>query len=111
MVLEKMRLLGLLLCLLIAPQSEGLRDETGVMDGRWLKGLMLLVPRGPVPREAVAVGTKTGEALADPLPHLHCPCILFNERCYALDPPGSRDRGRSGLELCGLVEVQSIKRH
>eukprot|EP00069_Balaena_mysticetus_P011681 bmy_21402T0 len=44
----------------------------------------------PVPGAAVGMGTQPGEALTDPLPHLHCLWILINQLWCNLGPPGSR---------------------
>uniref|UniRef100_A0A8C0A8T9 Ig-like domain-containing protein n=1 Tax=Bos mutus grunniens TaxID=30521 RepID=A0A8C0A8T9_BOSMU len=45
--------------------------------------------RGPVPGAAAGVGPQPGEALTDPLPHLHGLWILIEQLWCKLGPPGS----------------------
>ena len=99
-----MRLLGLLLGLVAAPRGECFRYQTQVygmvVTERDCQGLMLLVPRCPVPCTAVEGGSRIGEALKDPPPHLHCldsPITPVTAGTGSASPQG---RGWSGFCTC-----------
>lgn len=93
LICSKMNPLWTLLFVLSAPRAECLWLRHGHVGklplSPWVT-VLLSVHRGPVAGAAAGVGTQPGEALTDPLPHLHGLWILINQLWCRLGPPGSR---------------------
>ena len=93
LICSKMNPLWTLLFVLSAPRGECLWIRHGHVGklplSPWVT-VLLSVHRGPVAGAAAGVGTQPGEALTDPLPHLHGLWILINQLWCRLGPPGSR---------------------
>ena len=58
----------------------------------------LLVPGCPVPDEGAGVGPRTGEALADRLPHMCCLWLLYHMVMVGAGSTRHQGRGQSGWE-------------
>ena len=81
-----------LLFVLSAPRGECLWVRHGHVGKLPLSPrvtVLLSLHRGPVPGAAAGVGPQPGEALTDPLPHLHGLWILIEQLWCKLGPPGS----------------------
>ena len=94
LICSKMNPLWTLLFVLSAPRGECLWVRHGHVGKLHLSPrvtVLLSLHRGPVPGAAEGVGPQPGEALTDPLPHLHGLWILIEQLCCRLGPPGSRE--------------------
>ena len=94
LICSKMNPLWTLLFVLSAPRGECLWVRHGHVGklhlSPWVT-VLLSLHRGPVPGAAAGVGPQPGEALTDPLPHMHGLWILIDQLCCKLGPPGSRE--------------------
>ena len=94
LICSKMNPLWTLLFVLSAPRGECLWVRHGHVGKLHLSPrvtVLLSLHRGPVPGAAEGVGPQPGEALTDPLPHLHGLWILIEQLWCRLGPPGSRE--------------------
>ena len=94
LICSKMNPLWTLLFVLSAPRGECLWVRHGHVGKLHLSPrvtVLLSLHRGPVPGAAAGVGPQPGEALTDPLPHLHGLWILIEQQWCSLGPPGSRE--------------------
>lgn len=99
LICSKMNPLWTLLFVLSAPRGECLWVRHGHVGklhlSPWVT-VLLSLHRGPVPGAAAGVGPQPGEALTDPLPHLHDLWILIDQLWCRLGPPGSREGAGMG---------------
>ena len=94
LICSKMNPLWTLLFVLSALRGECLWVRHGHVGKLHLSPrvtVLLSLHRGPVPGAAAGVGPQPGEALTDPLPHLHDLWILIDQLWCRLGPLGSRE--------------------
>ena len=99
LICSKMNPLWTLLFVLSAPRGECLWVRHGHVGKLPLSPrvtVLLSLHRGPVRGAAAGVGPQPGEALTDPLPHLHGLWSLIDQLWCRLGPPGSREGAGMG---------------